>query len=324
MYLPEPVENGKLYVFDYTTTGASDDDTLKQLEFVDFKVQSDFHTLGMAFDEDTSTLFVASHRHDHPAVEMFKLDLEAYTATHLRSIQHPLIHGPNSIVLINDHEFYVTNDHFFVRKNHPILHQLETYLGAPGGTVVHVDYFPALKDPSAPVQANVVARVAFANGIELLNETTAVVASSGKATVHFFSISTPESDSATSSSPTIPKFTHVSKIRVPFAADNLSVSKDGALIIAGHPHFPTLGAFTKTRHICNSAEELSKASEDMQETCRTLSAPSWVARWTETGGLETLYVDVEYPSSATAARDSDRKMGIISGLYAKGILVWRE
>ncbi|KAI1361813.1 putative paraoxonase [Xylaria arbuscula] len=323
MYLPEPVENAKLYVFDYTDSDTSDDEALKQLEFVGFEAQSDFHTLGMAFDEATSTLFVASHRHDHPAVEMFMLDLEAYTATHLRSIQHPLIHGPNSIVLISNHEFYVTNDHFFVRKNHPILHQLETYLGAPGGTVVHVDYSPVLRDSSAPVQANVVARVAFANGIELLNETTAAVASSGKATVHFFSISTPESD-GTASSPAVPKFTHVSKIRVAFAADNLSVSKDGALIIAGHPHFPSLGAFTKSRHICNSPEELAKADENMQETCRTLSAPSWVSRWTEAGGLETLYADLEYPSSATAARDSGRKMGIISGLYAKGILVWKE
>ncbi|KAK5632761.1 hypothetical protein RRF57_008475 [Xylaria bambusicola] len=311
-----PVENGKLYVFDYTTTGASGDEALKQLKFVDFKVESDFHTLGMAYDEATSILFVASHRHDHPAVEI------KYTATHLLSIQHPLIHGPNSIALINDHEFYVTNDHFFVRRNHSILHQLETYLGAPGGSIVHVDFSPAIKDPAAPVQANVVARVAFANGIELLNETTAVVASSGKATVHFFSITTPESND-TLSSP-VPKFTQISKIRVPFAPDNLAVSKDDALIIAGHPHFPSLGAFTKTRHICNSPEELTKADASMQETCRTLAAPSWAAKWTEAGGLETLYVDVEYPSSATAARDSDRKMGVISGLYAKGILVWKE
>ncbi|KAI0512963.1 putative paraoxonase [Xylaria bambusicola] len=322
MYLPEPVENGKLYIFDYTTTGASGDEALKQLDFVDFKFESDFHTLGMAYDEATSTLFVANHRHDHPAVEMFLLDLEGNTATHLRSIQHPLIHGPNSIALINDHELYVTNDHFFVRKNHSILHQLETYLGAPGGNVVHVDFSPIIKDPAAPVQASVVARVAFANGIELLNETTAVIASSGKATVHFFSITTPENND-TPSSP-VPKFTQISKIRVPFAPDNLAVSKDGALIIAGHPHFPSLGAFTKTRHICNSPEELAKADEGMQETCRTLLAPSWAAKWTEAGGLETLYADVEYPSSATAARDSDRKMGVISGLYAKGILVWKE
>ncbi|KAI0427055.1 putative paraoxonase [Xylaria sp. FL1042] len=319
IFLPEPVENGKLYIFDYKNTGASDDEALKQLQFVDFKLESDFHTLGMAYDEPTSTLFVASHRHDHPAIEMFKLDLKAYTATHLRSIQHPLIHGPNSIVLVNDHEFYVTNDHRFLIRYHPILAQIETNLGLPGGSVVHVDISATLKDPEATVQAHVVVpRLSFANGIELLNETTAVVASSATGTVRFYTISKLEDSKG------VPVFTQSSQFRVPFVPDNLSISKDGALLIAGHPHVPSLAKFAKTRHICNSPAELAKADAAMQETCRTLAAPSWAARWTEEAGLETLYADTEYPSSATAARDSDRKMGIIAGLYAKGILVWKE
>ncbi|KAI0539540.1 putative paraoxonase [Xylaria digitata] len=321
IFLPGPIESGKLYIFNYKDAGLSDDEALKQLEFVDFKFQNDFHTLGMAYDESTSTLFVASHRHDYPAIEMFKLDLEAYTATHLRSIQHALIHGPNSIVLINDHEFYVTNDHHFLIQDYPILNRVETNLGLPGGSIVHVDISPTLKDPEAPVQASIVARLSFANGIELLNDTTAVVASSAKAAVYFFSVSKPESNTETSS---LPKFTPLSKLRVPFAPDNLSVSKDGGLIIAGHPHVPSLGKFAKTRHICNSPEELAKADVHMQETCQTISAPSWAARWTEAGGLENMYTDVEYPSSATAVRDSNRKMGVISGLYAKGIFLWKE
>ncbi|KAI8629759.1 putative paraoxonase [Xylariaceae sp. FL1651] len=318
IFLPEPVSSGRLYIYNYKDTGATDDEALKQLTFVDFKHESDFHSLGMAYDESTSTLFVASHRHDHPAIEMFKLDLSAYTATHLRSIQHPLVHGPNSIVLLNDHELYVTNNNHFLVRDHHLLNQLETYLGLPGGTIVHVDISPVLKDPTALVDANVVARVSFANGIEMLNDTTAVVASSGKATVYFFSVTKP-TDKA---SP--PTFTLTSQVRMPFLPDNLSVSKDGALMIAGHPHMPTLGKFAKTRHICNAPEELAKADSEMQETCRTLAAPSWAARWTEEGGLENLYADVEYPSSATTARDSDRKMGIIAGLYAKGLLVWKE
>ncbi|KAI0467150.1 putative paraoxonase [Xylaria cf. heliscus] len=318
LFLPEPVESGGLYIFDYKDASASEDEALKQLEFVDFKFQSDFHSLGMAYEESTATLFVASHRHDFPAVEMFKLDLEAYTATHLRSIQHPLIHSPNSIVLINDHEFYITNTNHFLIRDHPILNKVETNLGLRGGTVVHVDMSPVLKDPGASVQANIIKRVAFANGIELLNDTTAAVASTAHAKVYMFSISRP------TGSPSVPKFTAASELRLPFGPDNLSVSKDGALLIAGHPHVPSLGKFSKTRHICNSAARLAKADAATRETCGTLAAPSWAARWTEDGGLETLYVDTEYPSSATAARDSDRKIGIISGLYAKGVLVWRE
>ncbi|KAI0107768.1 putative paraoxonase [Nemania sp. FL0031] len=317
VFLPEPVESGGLYIFDYKDAKVSDDEALKQLKFVDFKFQSDFHSLGMAYDESSSTLFVVSHRHDFPTIEMFKLDLSAYTATHLHSIQHPLIRTPNSIVLINEHEFYLTNDHHFLIRDYPIINQLETNLGFPGGSIVHVDISPVLKDLTAPVQANVVARLPFANGIELLNSTTAVVSSSSKSRVYFFSVSNTELSGP-------PKFTRVSDFKVPFSPDNLSVSKDGALLIAGHPHIPSLVQFARTRHICNSANEFAKADADMKETCGALAAPSWAAKWTEERGLETLYADVEYPSSATAARDSDRKVGIIAGLYARGILVWRE
>ncbi|KAI2638626.1 putative paraoxonase [Xylaria nigripes] len=318
IFLPEPVDSGKLYIYNYKDTDASDDDALKELTFVDFEFQSTFHTLGMAYNESTSTLLVASHRPDYPAIEMFRLDLEAYTATYLRSIQHPLIHGPNSIVLVNDHEFYVTNDHHFLIRDSHIPNRLETYLGIPGGSAVHVDMTPTLKDPSAPVNATVVARVPFANGIELLNETTAVIASSTGTKVNIYNITKAADGSAA------PTFKYVSTIRVNFAPDNLSVSKDGTLFIAGHPHFPTLVQFSNTRHICNAPDELAKASAEMQETCRTLAAPSWVMKWTEAGGAETVYTDSEYPSSATAARDSDRRMGIIAGLYAKGIFVWRD
>lgn len=319
VFLPEPVENGKLYIFDYKNAGASDDEALRQVEFVDFKFESDYHSLGMAYNESTSTLFVASHRHDFPAIEMFKLDLTAYTATHLRSIQHSLIHGPNSIALVNDHELFVTNNNYFLARDNPILNKLETNLGLAGGSVVHVDFSPVLKDPSASVQASIVARLAFANGIELLNDTTVAVSSSARTKVHLFTLS-----HDVASSGAAPKLTRTSGFRVPFAPDNLSVSRDGALLIAGHPHIPSLGKFALTRHICNAPDELAKADAAMREVCATLSPPSWAARWTEAGGLESLYADVEYPSSATAARDSERGVGIIAGLYAKGILVWRD
>ncbi|KAI1818286.1 putative paraoxonase [Poronia punctata] len=319
VFLPDPVSSGNLYVYNYKDTSASDDDdddTLKKLEFIDFEHEADFHSLGMTYNETSSTLLVANHRHDSPAIEMFKIDLKAYTATHVRSIQHPLIHGPNSLIWINEHEFYVTNNNHFLARDHPLLSKLEIYLGIPLGTVVHVDIAQ-----ESPV-ANVVTRVPFANGIELLNSTAAVVASSSKAKLYFFNIDTTTTTTTTSQSP--PVFKHAFQVSVGFMPDNLSLSKDGGLMISGHPHMPTLVKFTQTRFVCNSPEELSKADEATKEACRTLTAPSWAARWTQEGGVENLYADDEYPSSATAVRDSDRRMGIISGLYAKGIFVWKE
>ncbi|GAP84218.2 putative six-bladed beta- -like protein [Rosellinia necatrix] len=329
----EPAESGGLYVFNYENTSASDDEALKQLKFVDFKFESDFHSLGVAYNESSSTLFVANHRHGQPAIEVFKLDLEEYTATHLRSVQHRLIRQPNSIALINDREFYVTNSHRFQIRDRPFVARVETSMGLATGTVVHVhvdidadaDASASPQDPAPAVRARVVARVPFANGIELLNPMMAAVASSSTAKIHLFSIRPRAGTAATSP----PRFSRIFEFDVPFAPDNLSLESGttnaSALLIAGHPHLPSLSAFSATRHVCNGApDKLAAADEATRKTCRTLSAPSWVARWTPDGGVETLYADVKYPSSSTAVRDTGRKIGIVSGLYAKGILVWRD
>ncbi|KAI1432751.1 putative paraoxonase [Xylaria sp. CBS 124048] len=317
IFLPGPVDNGRLYTYDYKNGNLSDDEALKELTFVDFEAQSQLHTLGMAFNETTSILYVANHRQDAPSIEMFKVNFNEHTATHMASIQHPLLHGPNSIALVNEHELLVTNDHHFLFRENPLMSMLETYLAFPGGTVVHVDMSPIVKD--AVLHANVVAHVPFANGIELLNKTTVAIASSSGAKIHLYSIQRPNKQKTGRLT-----LERVSAFRVPFSPDNLSVSQDGALMISGHPHFPSLAEFARTRHICNEPEEYRKADKAMQETCRTLVAPSVVARWTEKEGLQMLYTGTDYSSSATAARDARRKMGIVAGLYAKGIFVWRE
>lgn len=312
IFRPGPVESGHLYIYDYKSTDAAPP---REIEFVDFEFASDFHSLGIAYDETTSRLLVASHRHDFPAVELFKLDLnlDKPTATHLLSIQHPLLHGPNAMVWINEHEFYATNDHHLLIRHHPFLSKLETALALPGGTVVHVDFASLLADPQGRAQASIVARVPFANGIDLLNETTAVVASTSRTRVYFYNITRPFS------SP--PIFKYLKSIKLPFLPDNLSISKDGALMMAGHPHPPSLDKFCKSRHICDNDADAQKSSE---LCATTVPAPSWVARWTEENGLENLYVDVEYPTSSTALWDPEGKIGIVTGLYAWGILVWRD
>ncbi|KAI1149058.1 putative paraoxonase [Nemania diffusa] len=313
IFLPDPVENGKLYTFDYAKTGLSDDEALKELTFINFPSQSNFHSLGMAYDEPTSTLLVTNHRrHAPPAIEMFHLDLAAHTATHLRSVQHPLLHAPNAVALVSHSEFYVTNDHHFLVRAHPVLSRLETNLGLPGGSVVHVDV------AADPPRASVVARLAFANGIALLNATTAAVSSSSKARVHLFSIGR----GAGALDP--PRFAPAADFRVPFSPDNLALARNGALLVAGHPHPPSLSKFAASRNVCNDPEALGAADEEVREMCGTLVVPSWAARWTQEGGLETVYAGVEYPTSATAAWDSDRGVGVISGLYAKGVFVWRD
>ncbi|KAK8103132.1 hypothetical protein PG984_016278 [Apiospora sp. TS-2023a] len=318
IFQPGPVPGAEIYVWDYAQL--DDDKALARLEVIDYAPGGDLHTLGLAFDEDTSSLFVANHRHDGSRVDVFHLDFEAHTLRHTHSVLHPLIHGPNSILLVNSHEFYVTNDHYFLAKDHLVLSKLETFTSFPTGTLVHVDMSPMLQDPSGAADAEVVARLPFANGIELVNETTLAVASTNSASIRLYTV-TPPPFGSNGRHPTL---SPGARIPLGFLPDNLSKSSDSAIVVAGHPHAISLGKFAASRHICNSPAELAKAEPSVQETCDKMKAGSWVSQWTEAEGVRDLYVGTDYPTSSTAARDLGRKTGIISGLYAKGLLVWRD
>ncbi|KAI0178974.1 calcium-dependent phosphotriesterase [Hypoxylon sp. FL1284] len=327
VFVPGPVPGATIYAYDYKDSEAQDSESLKPFKIVGYEPGIDLHTLGLAYHEETSTLFVANHRTDGSAIEMFELDLVKLTATHLRTIKHPLLHGPNSITLISNHELLVTNDHYFLVKEHPILAIIETYLSLPLGTAVYVDISPLPEDTAdaTNVKAKVVARLPFANGIEVLNDTTVAIATTSKAAVYLHELSASHStSSSSSSSPEPPTLAYRSKIRFPFMVDNIQASSDGALLVAGHPNPIALTRFAKTRHVCNSPVELAAADPSVREYCVTARAPSWVSRWTEARGIEHLYVGDDYPSSCTATYDPERKVGIVTGLYAKGILVWRE
>ncbi|KAI1765081.1 calcium-dependent phosphotriesterase [Hypoxylon sp. FL1150] len=325
LFLPEPIPGGEIYAYDYKKADAPDSDSFKRFEILGYAPGSNLHTLGMAFHEETSTLFVANHRSDGPTVEMFTLDFVAHTATYFRTIRHPLLRGPNSLTLLNSHELLVTNDHHFLIKEQRILSRLETYLGLPLGTVVHVDISPLIEDPAHPVKAKVLTRVAFANGIEKLNDTTVAVASTSRAAVYLFDLaSNSNSNSNSNNAFSPPTLTYRSIIKFPFMVDNLRVTSDGALLAAGHPYAFSLEKYSQTRHLCNDPDELAAADLAAREYCASATAASWVSKWTEEGGIEDLYVGADFPTSSTAAFDAERKVGIVTGLYAKGILVWRE
>ncbi|RSL99181.1 hypothetical protein CEP52_009883 [Fusarium oligoseptatum] len=258
VFLGGDVANADIWAYDYENAAKPDAESLTRIKLTDFASAQDFHTLGLAYHQETSTLFVTNHAKAGPRIELFKLDIASLTAKHTRTIEHPLIYAPNAIALISEKEFYVTNAHYFTRAQSKFLSLLETYLSLPLGPIVHV----SIEQPE--VEATVVARVPFANGIEILNSSTVAVSSTSSAT------------------------------------------------------------FAETRHICNDPSELEAASPEMKEYCAKGEATSGVAEWSEEGGLKHLYSSTEYPTSATAVRDAKRGVGIITGLYANGILVWRE
>ncbi|KAF2632603.1 calcium-dependent phosphotriesterase [Macroventuria anomochaeta] len=291
------LDNASIFLYDYSTPGLDDSARLKQL-VVD---EPDLHPLGLAFDASTSTLYVVNHaRHRGSHILILHIDMPSLTTTLVTRFKHPLLHAPNSVQVLGKHELYVTNDHYVRAATSPLLSKIETFSGVPGGSVVYVD-------TRFPKSAKVVARVPFANGITLLNSSSLAVASSSKSGVYLFDIKE-EHD------------LELKKVvRTPAAVDNLSVDGEGKVLMAGHPFAPALMKVSKGRAKCDV-----QGSEEEREAC-ACTAPSWVAEWSEAEGLREVYKDDgrEFCSSSTVVRDTAKGVGIVSGLYEKGILVFR-
>lgn len=286
------IPNGGLWIYDL------EEDRIVQLDIEDYPEPFSFHPLGVEYHRASGTLFVCNHHTAGSRVDVFDLDMTGPVARHRQTIIHPLLRTPNSVVALSGSELYVTNDHYVRRRDYPVLALTETYAGIPGGTVAYVN----LSEEN--VEVKTVARGPFANGITLLDETTVAVAFTSTVEVRLYNRLEDNSLELRDA------------IKMPFLPDNLS-TENKALLIAGHPHPPSLDETVRARGECIDSDGR------VPESCWKSTSPSWVARWTA-DGLEDLYVGTGFGSSATAAKDSKRNVGIVTGLYENGILVWRE
>ncbi|KAL8294582.1 hypothetical protein RB597_007786 [Gaeumannomyces tritici] len=322
------VPNGELFLYRYEDAG--EHDALQKIQLVGYggeESEGDFHPLGIEYHAPSNRLFVANHHRHGSRLEIFGLDLHATqpVARHIRTITHPLLNSPNSIAVVSKNELYVTNDHLFPVGAHPWLSSLETYLAPPLACVTYLKLDDQALEPTSqadPVlEAHKVARLPFPNGMALLNSTTLAVAATSHLAVYLYEIGPKLADG--SSSPEILRL--LDKVPVPFFPDNISVDKRGVLLIAGHPHPGALGKVKEARRVCMDALHGSGDAEAAGCSGRKITAPSWVSEWTEEAGLRHLYVAHDgFGSSSTAVRDVDKGLGIITGLYEEGVLVWKE
>lgn len=326
------VPNGDLFLYRYDEP--SEDDALQKIQLVGYGgdgkdgLGTDFHPLGIEYHAPSGRLFVVNHHRHGSRLEIFRLDLDATppVARHLRTIIHPLLYSPNSIAAVSKNELYVTNDHFFPVGAYPWLSFLETYLAPPLASLTYLKLDDLALEPNSqaePVlEAHTAARLPFANGVALLNPTTLAVASTSNLAVYLYEIG-PQLGADSSSAPGT--ILLLRKVPVPFFPDNISVDKRGVLLIAGHPHADSLNKVKEARRVCMDA--LHGSGEVEAACCSRVekAAPSWVSEWTEEAGLRHKYVaHAGFGSSSTAVRDVDKGLGIITGLYEEGVLVWKE
>ncbi|KAF2651636.1 calcium-dependent phosphotriesterase [Lophiostoma macrostomum CBS 122681] len=293
--------SGQLYLWDYSTPNLPSTEALRPIVLENFPHGDDFHPLGIEYDASTSTLYVISHMLPHSVIEIFSLAPTTATATYLKTFQHDLIHAPNSIHTVGAGKLYVTIDHYFQARTWPLLSKIETFAGPPLAGVIFVDI-------NEPASARYVARVPFANGIAGINETSVVVASSSKSGLYFYT-----------RDPVTQDLRYERLVRTPAAVDNISVDRQGRVLAAGHPYALELVATAEGREGC-----VEGSLEEGEQRACGCAAPSWAAEWSEEAGLRVLYMGREFCTSSSVVRDVGRGVGVVGGLYGRGVMVFRE
>ena len=160
--------NGAFWIYEY-----ENDNSLVPVELVGFPADRTFHPLGIdvypATDKEPAIAFVANLDVKASVVDVFSVSTKApYKAYYKRTLSHPTIHAPNSIIAISATQLYVSVDHRFTERMPKWiakLSMLETFLQAPLGWVAYVEILP-----NGEVEYKTAANfVNFANGEAFLS-----------------------------------------------------------------------------------------------------------------------------------------------------------
>ncbi|KAF5371828.1 hypothetical protein D9615_009573 [Tricholomella constricta] len=248
---PEP--RGSLWLYEPDGKGRKgkvvpNPSKLKRLELRGYPAGHDFHPLGVeiypSYAGNTSNLYVVNHARARTVIEQFTLSPSSPTvANYVRTLASPYFHSANALALTSPDSFYVTNDHLFTRRipylGH-ILPILESVFALPLSFVSHVTLSPSSSsEPPITTHQFSVLFVPFPNGIALSPDGTHVaLASTTLGQIRIYT-----------RNPATNELTRlIESVPVPFVPDNIRYTHDGtALVVAGHPHFPTLTALAANK-----------------------------------------------------------------------------
>ncbi|KAF9450351.1 hypothetical protein P691DRAFT_701467 [Macrolepiota fuliginosa MF-IS2] len=311
---------------------------LQQLELRNYPEGHDFHPLGLevwpSYGGNGSYLYAVNHARARTVIEQFLLEpAEPTVATHIRTISHSWFISPNALALTSPDSFYVSNDHLFTRRL-PILGKfipiIETLLGLPFSFVAHVTLNPPSSPPSTPTIAEHTIEapfIPFSNGVSLSPGGGEVaIASTTLNRVLFYA-----RDKATN------RLTYKTAVPVPFCPDNVHYyapeshdDEAAKLIVAGHPHFPSVIEVTANKpgavgqSWVLSITRRPDASEDAKPAAYDMQAPFSanekvpVTALPKGYAVETVFQSngTGFSTGATGLEDSLTGTFYITGLYA--------
>ncbi|KAF9069246.1 hypothetical protein BDP27DRAFT_1325869 [Rhodocollybia butyracea] len=323
--LIDPHPSGSLWMHS-TTSGQT-----TRLTLENFPQGHTFHPLGAeaypSYSGNASYLYVVNHAKDKTVIEQFLISPSSSVAKYIRTLSHPFFISPNAIALTSPTSFYVTNDHVFTRRL-PYIGSIvpitETILGLPLSFTAHVTIDPD-ETAEKPILSHTFAApfVSFSNGVSISPSGLEVaIASSSLGRIYFYSRNT-----------TTNALTFTTSVFVPFPPDNIGYDDEGNLIVAGHPHFPTLGKLVKNEidvapswvvSVSPVAGETTTTQYDLKAT---FPASNIIPSPGQNHTVSTLFQSngKVFSSSCTAAKDSISGNLYVSGLYAEqGVMICRS
>lgn len=310
------------------------DNSLQRIELDGYPEGHNFHPLGIEVtpsqDGAPSILYVVNHAREETTIEHFTISPDTPTqALWQRTISSPWFVSPNALAITNETSFYVSNDHLMTRRLPfplaPTLPLIESIAGLPLSWLAHVTV-----NPDGTITHEVAALgVAFANGVAISPDgTTLALASTSIGQVYFYDRNT-----------TTNALKYREAVSLPFFNDNIMFDEEGALIVTGHPHFPSLVGvaanktdarapswavsltpISNTTHFAKSAH-----AADRKYDLRAPLSVSEVVPASKGWEVETLFQSdgSVFGTSCTSLRDSRTGSLYMVGLYEEGLMICR-
>ncbi|GAD96857.1 serum paraoxonase/arylesterase 2 [Paecilomyces variotii No. 5] len=319
----DPNPKGSLHIYTYAS-----ERTIRKVRLIGLPEGADFHPLGINYFRgahgERTRLFVVNHERTGCKVAIFDIEYDKAEAQYVTSISDGGNHilSPNAVAPISYTSFYVTNDHYFVKRRNPLLNILETAFAMPLGWVTLVDF-----SGEQPAFKTAATGIAFANGIVITPTGKEVAVASTSGSCIYIYERNPDTNELSD---------EPERIEVYFHPDNLSFNEtldvkdptvfdeDGkflrGLIAGGAPSARKIFAMARNPEQCNAPSivaEIRRGNE--RDPAPFAAGPSGTGKKYR---ALTLYQSngEHFPTSTTGDMDSRKGRLLISGLYAHGIL----
>ncbi|WP_299440383.1 SMP-30/gluconolactonase/LRE family protein [uncultured Aquimarina sp.] len=224
IYPPVKEEKGGLYLMD-----------LKNKNFNLTHLTASFdqsfapHGISMIKKDSIYKVMAINHTPKGHSIEVFTMN--GKNLVHEKTLTHPSLISPNDLVLIDEHRFYVTNDHGYTKGIGKIL---EEYLGLSISNVLYYD---------GENYTEVADGIAYANGINFDPKRNLLFVASPRG--FLVKVYSKNIDGSLEFIEDIPCGTGV---------DNIEIDTDGNLWIGAHPNLLRFGSYAKGKEDTTPSE----------------------------------------------------------------------